>query len=403
MKHLISFLSILLMTGAFALAQQVTLYGFSNGNLVRVNPLTAGVDVVGDIPGVDAIAIGSSTFDHYLRRYICIGGSGSGLVSVDAVTATLMSSVPTPTYPEVFTRELEYDLQYDVLYGLKSILYGDLNVEVQSDTYLSRVNIETGEEELLGELPEIDVIFTNTSTYNSNEGLYTVIGRDQQGQDRIFTIDVETAEIVHQPAMQSAGNLELQYDVAAGKYYGIKGINGGTVDFVEVDITSGEITVLMNTDAEAIALGSGIYSQMDQLFVFIGVDADQQKSFYVLSGENSELISKQPVQDMAIELQADNTNFANFYFNKATSNNSLSTGELSVQLYPNPVGQQLNYHRESQVPATLELHNMAGQLITTHTLNNTRGSIDVTGLANGLYSATFIQGDQIQKRQFLKN
>jgi hypothetical protein len=78
--------------------------------------------------------------------------------------------------------------------------------------------------------------------------------------------------------------------------------------------------------------------------------------------------------------------------------------EPDVRLYPNPVGNILNIELSKLNDVSLEIINISGQIIySIASINNTKESIDVSYLSNGVYFIK-LQGEKINKyMKFIKD
>jgi hypothetical protein len=83
-------------------------------------------------------------------------------------------------------------------------------------------------------------------------------------------------------------------------------------------------------------------------------------------------------------------NFPNFQLGKADCMMGTKDIEINVALYPNPAQEILHIDNDSTF-ANMELKivNITGQLIATHDLHSLKSTIDVSGLANGIYYCQF--------------
>jgi hypothetical protein len=81
---------------------------------------------------------------------------------------------------------------------------------------------------------------------------------------------------------------------------------------------------------------------------------------------------------------------------RTTSRNPAIQNGFSLELYPNPVEQRLNWSLESQTQLqpnqhlTLQVFDMAGQLVMQQVQTHTHGELDLTGLAKGRYQLKLV-------------
>jgi len=174
--------------------------GFIQGNqhLVQLDPFTGQFSSIGIIPDVNAILVGSSTFDQRNSRYLFRGRtelSDSTYLYNASVNDASLTANPYLTENVI---EWEYDLRRNMLYGLKFVQTGQLydtllvvdSVTMQVDTiltptglpqgneYLVSLDLNTGENEEISFIDGVTGISLNSSTFNSNDGQYIFIGVD---------------------------------------------------------------------------------------------------------------------------------------------------------------------------------------------------------------------------------
>ena len=75
--------------------------------------------------------------------------------------------------------------------------------------------------------------------------------------------------------------------------------------------------------------------------------------------------------------------------------------KLNVTFYPNPVVDYLSISYTSKID-TLEVYNVAGQKVSTQSLNSDSGSVDMRSLSPGLYIVKMNAGNDIQSFKIIK-
>jgi hypothetical protein len=88
--------------------------------------------------------------------------------------------------------------------------------------------------------------------------------------------------------------------------------------------------------------------------------------------------------------------FPNFQLGKADCMMGMKDIEINVALYPNPAQEILHIECNDTTVANMELEiiNTTGQLIATHDLRSLKSTIDVSGLASGVYYCIFKTNDK---------
>lgn len=75
----------------------------------------------------------------------------------------------------------------------------------------------------------------------------------------------------------------------------------------------------------------------------------------------------------------------NIYILETNYSDTHQVGYLSVDIYPNPVKDQLNIELSNQKELRLELYNSVGKIVLNHTFYNSQHSIDTSDLPDGIY------------------
>jgi len=310
-------------------------YGIPDGNehLVQINPLTGQFTSIGIIPNVNAVNLGSSTFDHNNGRYIFrgreAGSTASNLYSVNVDDASLESN-PTLTENVI---EWEYDLRNSKLYGLKFIetgqLYDTAIVDLgygyidtvitpiglpEGNEYLVSLDLNTGENTIIGFIDGVTLVSLNSSTYNSNNGTYIFVGKDTTNVVKLYSIDVATGNVISNPEFTAYNYFELEYNNVTDKLYAVQS-NSGNLKFGELDLNTANFTSLNELSflsGGGVALGSTVMDQNTGLYIFTGV-VSGNKSIYAIETASGTLVNTSPITENINEWEVDNyTNFAEF-------------------------------------------------------------------------------------------
>lgn len=306
-----------------------------NEHLVQINPLTGQFTSVGIIPNVNSVNLGSSTFDQRNNRYIFrgkeVGSGASNLYSVNVNDASLVSN-PELTESVI---EWEYDLKNSKLYGLKFIqteqLYdttfydagnGSIDTLImpiglpEGNEYLVSLDLNTGENTIIGFIDGVTLVSVNTSTFNSNGGTYIFIGKDTSNVKKLYSIDVATGDIISSPQFTTNNYFELEYNNVSNKLYTIQNGNGN-LKYGELDINTANFTLLNDLNflsGGGVAIGNTVMDQNTGYYIFTGVTSG--RNIYVLEAQSGMLISSAPLNEYLNEWEIDNyTNFARVFYN----------------------------------------------------------------------------------------
>ena len=94
--------------------------------------------------------------------------------------------------------------------------------------------------------------------------------------------------------------------------------------------------------------------------------------------------------------------YDNLYLHKNTTLANASFTKSNINIYPNPSKNVLNISSDLQI-GNVTIYNTLGQNVLGKSLNATTSSIDVSSLSNGVYIVTAQIGNELVRRQFIKN
>lgn len=177
------------------------------------------------LSGVKWVMTGNTTFDKTNHRFVFKGGDDNGnwyLYTVDATTGNIISNpiCPVPSgnlNNNVFG--LQYDNSLNKYYGLIQPDY------ISGETFLVSVDITTGLPTQIGLVPGLGGI--TKATYDEINHRYSAVGHDNSGIWHLYSIDVNTANIISSPSfpeLSSTTNnvIEFEYDNASGILYALR-------------------------------------------------------------------------------------------------------------------------------------------------------------------------------------
>jgi len=395
MKKTITTFSILVLSFPILFAQQINVYGlfyeqtgeFGNTQLVSLDNTTGDMISLGLISGLMAISVGSSTFDQFNNRYIFWGISNSyqqKIYHIDIADAFTANSISFGNSPP---GELEYDLQYDKVYGFWN-------------SQLLEVDIFSGVMTTVGTYGSITGYALGSSTFDSNISHYIIVGVGSNGSKTLYTIDVNTGAVVYSSNLGSIGMSALHFDVQSNTLYGLYPIADGSTYWVSINQQTGEITYIslvpeLSTMTSGIVVGSSTYSQNTQSMVFIGVNGSQ-KQLFTLDALTGTITQDVPFENQVIELEVNNTSFANNFYNKLSNTTSVNAKNITVT--PNPATNLLNVNLPNNQP--IQLLDTSGKLIRT--FENHQGQLNISTLSSGAYWLVAKEGNTILKSLFIK-
>ena len=126
------------------------------------------------------------------------------------------------------------------------------------------------------------------------------------------------------------------------------------------------------------------------LSFFEGIGFNKAQFFQYKLGTTSDLVSKIVY-------------FDNIYFsmNQGTILNTNSFVKSSLRMYPNPVNNILNLSCDSIID-NIEVYNTLGQMVSKQSSNSNEATVNISSLSNGIYILTAQVGNELVRKQFIK-
>jgi hypothetical protein len=151
--------------------------------LLRYNLATGTDSVIGVVPNVWGVVLDASTFNSNTGEYYVVGVDNAGNYGIIRMTtrgAFSYTQVPIATNAVIFMG-LEYDNEYNILYGLS---YNSLPVGNMFDLY--QIDVLTGALTLERGLPEIVGIPITTETFDQTTSSFVIMGIDSLGAYNLY-------------------------------------------------------------------------------------------------------------------------------------------------------------------------------------------------------------------------
>ncbi len=400
----------------------IEIYGlFNNPNesdpafndFVVIDPNTAQPTVLGAVPSIQGVHMGSAAFDFSDSRYMFWANTYSGqtnLYIVNAETGQLLQSDEVIETPY----EIEYDMQNEVLYGIRFDL-GEFNPilgVIVNGAYLVSINPATNEVAVVSEVPGLTAIGGASSSFDSNNGRFIFHGIDDNNTSRIYSVDVNTGDIVNNPEMEGLIH-GMQYSIQQEKLYALYtdidasvdvydidwflfGVNpddyteeeltafaeeSGLLDsansndmyIVEIDVTTGEKSIITSLDTYASVGGAYTFDQQSDTYIFIGLDGtpsnSQGKFLHLIDVVSGEIETKEPI-DNVIELRCDNTRFAKLFYAPVTT-----TPEINPFNNNYPISFSNTTNNDWSIKTDLNAEDYDDTLPTDFTIININGQV----------------------------
>ena len=192
---------------------------------ISVDPATGAMTLIDSIPYVHYIAVGPSytTYDKNNHRYFFQGIDDFGayhLYGIDALTGHVLSS---PSYPPSIGNisELQYDNTTQTIYG---IFRDNVNHHIYLMNFDPVTLAATNIDSIAGLYNVVDS--PHYTCFDQVNRHYIFKGIDQSWQNRLYTVDVNTAQVLSNPLFPvltySYENvIELECDNATGEFFAL--------------------------------------------------------------------------------------------------------------------------------------------------------------------------------------
>lgn len=121
-----------------------------------------------------------------------------------------------------------------------------------------------------------------------------------------------------------------------------------------------------------------------------------------MSAFTGNLVDKTKITQLLIDPSAPSTLFIdNFYFYKGLPLNTNNFSSSNFRVYPNPVRNILNLSN-STIINSIEIYNTLGQVVSKQASSTNEVAVDVSSLSKGVYILTAQVGDELVRKQFIK-
>ena len=185
-------------------------YWETNGwatQLVEIQPFTAEIDPILDMPEVESVIAGASCFDSDSGRYhfLAFGGTGvTRLVGLDAVDGAVVSEAEVVLGPEEAFAEIEYCIPTGQIVGL----WRDLSEN--GVMRLASVDPVTGIPTEIVALPQVWGFTPDGSVFDQNTNSYVLHYYDASVNPHLLAVDIVTGEVWADHDLEGSSFLELE-------------------------------------------------------------------------------------------------------------------------------------------------------------------------------------------------
>lgn len=191
--------------------------------LVEIEPYTAEINPVLDMPDVEAVIAGASCFDSDSGDYYFLSFGGNGvteLVCLDAVAGTVASEVDIVLGDEEAFAEIEYCIPTGEVVGLWRDLSEDGMMRLAS------LNLDSGVPTEIAALPQVWGFTPDGSVFDQNTNSFVLHYYDDEVNPHLLAVDVVTGEVWADCDLEGSSFLELECtnrSFAAARY-GVSGL-----------------------------------------------------------------------------------------------------------------------------------------------------------------------------------
>ena len=185
-------------------------YWETNGwatQLVEIQPFTAEIDPILDMPDVEAVIAGASCFDSDSGRYhfLAFGGNGvTRLVGLDAVDGAVLSDTEVVLGPDEAFAEIEYCIPTGQIVGL----WRDLSED--GEMRLASIDPDTGIPAEIVALPQVWGFTPDGSVFDQNTNSYVLHYYDTGVNPHLLAVDIVTGEVWADHDLEGSSFLELE-------------------------------------------------------------------------------------------------------------------------------------------------------------------------------------------------
>ena len=133
--------------------------------------------------------------------------------------------------------------------------------------YFVTVDRTTGEHTIIDNLPTVNFIVSNATTYDRNNERYVFCGIDFSGDYRLFCVDATTGSMISEPLIAETNVGEFHYDSSSDILYALK-VSGGQMHVVSIDIPTATVTDLVLLPVVGFISSASYFDEANQIFGF---------------------------------------------------------------------------------------------------------------------------------------
>ncbi len=295
-------------------------------DLESINPATGNQDLLFTIDGARSVAAGSSSYNAEQDQYFFWGNDANNnqrLYNLDLGGPGVASN---PATADIIV-DIEYNYSDGKVYGLR-ISQGDFSDPfnpVLGDLDLVELDLETGAETVINDLPDTEAVGQGNSTFDPLNNRFIFLSFND-GAASIIGVDVSTGQTVFNTNVDSVEGqlLALEYDWTNERLLGIRQtssfVPGGVAPanplsfsmenyLAEIDTETGEVRDISTSPAFAdtgVAIGGVAFDQKSGTYItYVG-----NRELGMISADTGQLFNTLQLAEYLYEIQVDNVAYA---------------------------------------------------------------------------------------------
>jgi Secretion system C-terminal sorting domain len=398
---------LLLFLTATWLPAQIDLCGVRNpsgfAEVLRWDALTGTISST--VPTTETMVYaGASVFDASRGYYYFAGVNSLQQVSFSPDTINALPSTVLITSGEV-------SMSSGKIYGLHSInTYSTTGVFTGSTLTFQEYNPMTMVGNQLLTIPNVQGVLGDGSAYNSNAGIYHFLGIDSTIGLCLYSIATEAFPLgyVRKPITNPMVLMQsLEYDNDNDALYAIGNTynsnwNLTNLQIHRIDTATGGVTTEADLTAyNGYVFTSNSYDQSTHTMVVMAVTPNGAFQFLGWDTQADSLRLLQHPLGNVIEIEADNTVYAQLKYQGATST-AAATLDQSIVAFPNPAQDRLTLRLpKTDAPTQLAVFNAIGTQVMLLTTDQGEVQLDVSRLPAGHYFVRAVAEGHVAQTRFV--
>lgn len=290
---------------------------------------------------------GSSAYDAVHQNYYFDGSIKVCRVGFNPVSFTEITGTSTTTNTEV-------DMANGEIYAVRvAQIFDSLGAYVGSQAEFVNYDATNATETVVGTIPGLVGFYMDVNCYNSNAGVYYVLGLDSLGASVLVAIPTRSASfsprLVPINGVPPGLLFTLEYDNNVDKLYGLIGAGGPSwhLQFDEIDTLTGAMTIEADfPQLLGYLMTTTTYDQATSSMIMVTIDTNQSYNLSNYNTVSNALTTLQnPYPGEFAELECDNSVYAAVKYGGVTAV-AASYQPAAFTLYPNPAHDQLRIASE---------------------------------------------------------